>query len=49
MIKKENGKFVVVSELTGRVMGRYKTEAEAKERLRQVDFFKHLHGDTKDS
>ncbi|MDO8601537.1 MAG: hypothetical protein Q7R62_00180 [bacterium] len=42
MIKKEKGKYVVVSERSGRVMGRYKTEVEAKKRLRQIDFFKHL-------
>jgi hypothetical protein len=42
MIKREDGKYVVVSERSGRVMGRYKTEKEAKERLRQVEFFRHL-------
>jgi len=46
MIKKIGGKFVVVGEKktkTGKVrkFGTYKTLAEAKERLRQVEFFKH--------
>lgn len=42
MIKKEKGRYVVVSERSGRVMGRYKSEAEAKKRLKQIEFFKHL-------
>ena len=42
MIKKIKGEYVVMSEKTGRVFGRYKTETEAEKRLRQVEFFKHL-------
>lgn len=41
MIKKVNGKYVVLSETTGRVFGTYATLAEAKRRLRQIEFFKH--------
>lgn len=41
MIKKIKGKYVVLSEKTGRSFGAYKTLAEAKNRLRQVEFFKH--------
>ncbi|MBI2635043.1 MAG: hypothetical protein HYW79_00655 [Parcubacteria group bacterium] len=42
MIKKIKGKYVVLSETTGRSFGSYKTLAEAKKRLRQIEFFKHL-------
>jgi len=42
MIKKIKGKYVVLSETTGRSFGSYKTLKEAKKRLRQVEFFKHL-------
>lgn len=42
MIKKIKGKYVVLSETAGRSFGSYKTLAEAKKRLRQVEFFKHL-------
>ena len=42
MIKKINGQYVVLSEKTKRKFGTYKTLAEAKKRLRQVEFFKHL-------
>ena len=42
MIKKIGGKYVVLSEKTGRSFGSYRTLAEAKKRLRQVEFFKHL-------
>ena len=42
MIKKSKGKYVVLSEKTGRVFGRYKTKKEAEKRLRQIEFFKHL-------
>lgn len=41
MIKKVRGKYVVMSEKTGRSFGTYKTLAEAKKRLRQIEFFKH--------
>lgn len=42
MIKKIRGEYVVLSETTGRVFGRYKAKAEAERRLRQIEFFKHL-------
>lgn len=42
MIKKIKGKYVVLSEHTGRKFGTYKTKSEAAKRLRQVEFFKHL-------
>jgi hypothetical protein len=45
MIKKIKGQYVVLSETTGRVFGRYQTKGEAERRLRQVEFFKHLKGD----
>lgn len=41
MIKKKKGKYVVLSEKTGRSFGTYKTLAEASRRLRQIEFFKH--------
>jgi len=41
MIKKQGSKYVVMAE-SGRVMGEYKTKAEAKKRLQQIEFFKHL-------
>jgi hypothetical protein len=42
MIKKIGGKYVVLSETTGRRFGSYDTRAEAERRLRQIEFFKHL-------
>jgi hypothetical protein len=47
MIIRRAGKFVVVSERSGRRLGTYDTLEEAKRRLRQVEFFKHLRGRTK--
>ena len=41
MIKKIKNKYVVMSETSGRKFGTYKTLAEAKKRLGQVEFFKH--------
>ena len=41
MIKKIKGKYVVLSKTTGRKFGTYNTLKEAKERLRQVEFFKY--------
>ena len=41
MIKKIKEGYRVVSEKSGRNLGTYKTKDEAKERLRQVEFFKH--------
>lgn len=40
MIKKISGKYVVLSETTGRRFGTYDTKAEAERRLRQIEFFK---------
>jgi len=42
MIKKKGGKYVVLSEKTGRSFGTYKTLKEAKKRLQQMEMFKHL-------
>jgi hypothetical protein len=42
MIRKRGGKYVVVSETTGRTFGTYSTLAEAERRLRQIEYFKHL-------
>ena len=42
MIVRRAGKYVVISETTGRRFGTYDTLAEAKRRLRQIEFFKHL-------
>lgn len=42
MILKRAGKYVVVSETTGRRFGTYDTLAEARARLRQIEVFKHL-------
>jgi len=46
MIVKQAGKYVVVSETTGRRFGTYDTRAEAQRRLRQIEFFKHLRART---
>ena len=42
MIKKIKGKYVVLSEKTGRKFGTYDTKGEAEKRLKQIEFFKHL-------
>jgi hypothetical protein len=42
MIVKRAGKYVVISETTGRRFGAYDTLAEAEKRLRQIEFFKHF-------
>ena len=42
MIKKIEGKYVVLSEKTGRSFGSYATKAEAEHRLGQVEMFKHM-------
>ena len=44
MIKKIKGKYVVMSERTGRKFGTYNTKKEAVKRLQQIEFFKHLKG-----
>ncbi len=46
MIVKRGGKYVVMSETTGRRFGTYDTLAEAKKRLRQIEFFKHFRART---
>jgi hypothetical protein len=42
MIKKIKGKYVVLSEKTGRSFGSYTTKTEAEHRLGQVEMFKHM-------
>lgn len=42
MIKKIKNKYVVLSEKTKRSFGSYGTMAEAKKRLKQIEFFKHI-------
>jgi hypothetical protein len=42
MIKKIKGKYVVLSEKTGRSFGSYATKAEAEHRLGQIEMFKHM-------
>lgn len=42
MIVRRAGKYIVVSETTGRRLGTYDTLAEANTRLGQIEFFKHL-------
>ncbi len=42
MIKKIKGKYAVLSETTRCSFGSYKTMAEAKRRLKQIEFFKRL-------
>jgi len=41
MIKKVKGGYQVLSSLGRNMGGPYKTLAEAKKRLREVEFFKH--------
>jgi len=41
MIKKQKGKYIVLSEKSGLSFGTYKRFAEAKRRLRQIEYFKH--------
>lgn len=40
MIRKEGGVYVVRSKDGKKVLGRYKTEEEARKRLKQIEFFK---------
>ncbi|HUC31587.1 MAG TPA: hypothetical protein VMR99_02795 [Candidatus Paceibacterota bacterium] len=42
MIKKIKGKYVVLSEKTGRSFGSYATKTEAERRLGQIEMFKHM-------
>lgn len=41
MIVKRKNRYMVMSEKTGRSFGTYRTLAQAKRRLRQVEFFKY--------
>jgi hypothetical protein len=41
MIRKVKGEYRVIAE-SGRHMGTYRTLKEAKHRLAQIEFFKHL-------
>lgn len=41
MVKKVNGGWVVVSHKGKKLSRVYPTKAEAKERLRQIEYFKH--------
>jgi hypothetical protein len=42
MIKKVKGKYMVLSEKTGRRFGTYTSLKAAKKRLQQMEMFKHL-------
>lgn len=48
MIKKVKEGYRVVSEKSGRNIGTDKKKDEAKERRRQVEFFKHMNAKTKE-
>ena len=41
MIRKVKGGYRLVSKKTGRNLGTFRTKAEARQRERQVQFFKH--------
>jgi hypothetical protein len=41
VIRRIGGKYVVLSETTGRRFGSYDTRGEAERRLRQIEFFQH--------
>jgi len=42
MIVRRKGRYIVKSEKTGRKFGIYRTLAEAKRRLQQIEFFKRF-------
>jgi hypothetical protein len=44
IVKKEDGYYVLSEKTKRNLGGPYKTEEEAKKRLRQVEFFKHQKG-----
>lgn len=46
MIKKKGNKYQVTSE-SGKNLGEYDSLEEAKKRLKQVEYFKHLKGKLK--
>lgn len=41
MIIKQGEKYIIKSK-EGKTLGEYKTEKEAKNRLRQIEYFKHI-------
>lgn len=43
MIVRTNKGYVVKSDNSGREFGTYKSMKKAKQRLAQIEFFKHLH------
>jgi hypothetical protein len=47
MIIKTKNKYKVVSHLTGRSFGTYKTKKKAQERLRQIKYFQKMKGGEK--
>ena len=44
MIKKKGSQYQVVSKKGDKNLGTYKTKKEAKERIKDVEYFKHLKG-----
>ncbi|MBI2640452.1 MAG: hypothetical protein HYW91_01035 [Candidatus Sungbacteria bacterium] len=42
MIKRIKGKYIVLSEAAERSFGTYKTLKEARNRLRQIEFFRRV-------
>lgn len=44
IVKKEDGYYVLSEKTKRNLGGPYKTEDEARKRLRQVEFFKHQKG-----
>lgn len=42
MIRKENGKYVVRSHDGKKILGTYDSEAAAKKRLREIEYFKSV-------
>ncbi len=44
IVKRKTGYFVLSEKTHRNLGGPYKTKAEAKKRLQQVEFFKHLKG-----
>lgn len=42
IVKKKNGYYVLSEKTKRNLGGPYKTRDEAKKRLRQVEYFKHL-------
>lgn len=42
IVKKKDGYYVLSEKAKKNLGGQYKTEDEAKKRLRQVEYFKHM-------